>query len=360
MKLNSLKLNIENFQKITKANLEFSGLTIIKGDSSLGKSSIRRAIESVVYGGFKNENDESSGYVKLGAKESVINLEFDNNIVAITKSKTKNSYQVNGIELPKGGRGVPEEVQKLGYTPLNNNLSLNIAKQHSPLFIVGESEADITKNLNSVFKVQLFEVAISKILKYKRESETKETILLEAVTRVSKEVEELKALETLLTETIANETMLTMIEQHQVNVQEVVEITSVKEVLVSILRDTSNIIMIGDYLQSNRDYTYIKEAIDTLKQLVLEIDQYTLIDEHLYNEEIVKGAKDTIEVIKTIQHDLEAYEALISFQEDKVILNELKDDIEQSRVSLLEITNELSKYTCKSCKQVIYSDGHKH
>lgn len=360
MELNTLNLHIENFQKITKADLSFSGLTIIKGDSNLGKSSTRRAIESVVFGGFKNETDNSSGYVKLGAKESKIKLEFDNNSVELIRSKSKNVYVVNGKELPKGGRGVPEQIQELGYTPLSNSLNLNVAKQHSPLFIVGESETDITKNMNQVFKVQLFEVAVSKILKYKRESETKETVLLDTVERVTKEVEELTALEAILKEQVIAEEKLEMIEQHQTNVHTVGEITSVKEVLVSILRDTSNINMIDDYLQSTKESAYVKEAVDMLQELLLNLEQYDIVDEYLYNLEIVKEAKNTIDLIKAIQVDLIAYEALEAYEVDKETLEEIKEEIEQNRLSLLEITNELKKHTCNSCGQVIFKSNHSH
>ena len=150
-----LGLKISNFQSIKQAELNLGGFTMITGASNLGKSAVRRAFATALY------NDWSPSYIRHGNKETSITLTRDDNVIQIEKG-SKNTFVVNGTAYNKIGTAVPEEYEKLGWLPLETQgetYRLNIATQLEPLFMIGTTDSENTRILNSALKVDIFEEA---------------------------------------------------------------------------------------------------------------------------------------------------------------------------------------------------------
>lgn len=150
-----LGISISNFQSIKKAELNLGGFTMITGSSNLGKSAVRRAFATALY------NDWSPSYIRHGNKETSITLTRDDNVIQIEKG-SKNTFVVNGTAYNKIGTAVPEEYEKLGWLPLETQgetYRLNIATQLEPLFMIGTTDSENTRILNSALKVDIFEEA---------------------------------------------------------------------------------------------------------------------------------------------------------------------------------------------------------
>lgn len=349
-------LDIQNFQKITEAKINIKGFSIVRGESNLGKSSIARAIDSVVFGGYKGVTETKSGYLKKGAKECVISLNHNGNKITIVKSKTKNQYIINGIDLPKGGRGVPEQVRELGYRVLPNGVNLNVAKQHSPLFIIGETETDITKSINSVFKVQLFEVAISKILKNKKETAIKEALLEEQAKQTTIQIAKLEELECLLKTKQMVENDIDTLDEYEEDITKLKEYTETNSMLINIQSYIRRIDIINEYELNTVNMKILTEAVEPINAIINSLVKLEQIEDFIMDKEELIEANNTKANIDSTVELLSDIKDLYYYFTNKDTLEQIKQDKSDTDLSLLEITKKLRNYTCKSCKQIIYGN----
>lgn len=156
----SYNLNIRNFQGIRDLTFEVSGFTVLKGHSSAGKSSVRRALD------FLLRNNWDKSFLRKGETVCEVTLEAPGLKIDRKKSKKENSYAVtvNGetTNYDKIGTDVPDQFAGLGLTPLKAEdieSDLNIYRQRDRMFLVQYSAAERTKVLNTLFKVGKFETA---------------------------------------------------------------------------------------------------------------------------------------------------------------------------------------------------------
>lgn len=150
-----MKLQIRNFQSIEKADLDFSGFTVITGKSNLGKSAVRRALATLLY------NDWSPNYIREGKGETKLVLFSSDNKIEVHKGKN-NTFIVNDKSYSKIGNDVPDEYKDFGWTTLetqDKEYKLNIATQLEPLFMVGYTDVENTRIINSALQVDIFEEA---------------------------------------------------------------------------------------------------------------------------------------------------------------------------------------------------------
>ena len=174
------KLVIDNFQGIKHTELDLSGFVSIQGETSCGKSSIRRALAAVLF------NDWEASYLNNMSDKCVIALykyeltdgsEDDTNIEAyrattiIKYTRTANSVKYylkhndKEYNFDKPGAGVPAEIQEaIGITMLDcdkETYNIHISRQQTvePLFMIAFNEAQNTRILNRVFNVTKYEIA---------------------------------------------------------------------------------------------------------------------------------------------------------------------------------------------------------
>ena len=157
--INSIK--ISNFQAHRDTTVEFSdGLNIItakhsdsKG-SDIGKTSILRAISWIVNGrptGF----DFHSNWCGHGDKTEV-KIDFDNGYVGRWKSKSKNQWDCNGLELNATGQTVPSEV-----VDFVNWGDLNYQDQHDGAFLLSDTDGQVAKKLNELVNLDIIDKTIA-------------------------------------------------------------------------------------------------------------------------------------------------------------------------------------------------------
>lgn len=168
-------LNIQNFQSIQSLSLPVKGFTALVGKSNRGKSAIIRALRAILL------NEWSAGYVRAGEKETLISFEikektpyllalFPNlDIRKIFLSKPLNEYQIlledgSTLKYPKVGKGTPEKFEELNLanivTERDDTYNLNFQGQLDPLFLITNTEVELTSFINKIFDISRFEKAL--------------------------------------------------------------------------------------------------------------------------------------------------------------------------------------------------------
>jgi len=140
---NTLKVNLENFQSISKADLEFvQGINIIVGQSNSGKSAILRAIKGAVL----NPNG-SQRYIKNGEKQFKVNVEYEGNNISWTREGNKSpKYIINGEEYLKVGSSNLQDVcPKSGFVLDERGNLMNIESELELPFPFDKSNSELFK-----------------------------------------------------------------------------------------------------------------------------------------------------------------------------------------------------------------------
>ena len=155
-----MNLKILNFQSIKEIDLDISGFVVIIGKSNSGKSSIRRAINSLFF------NDWDKAFIRNGTKKTELLIEHES--ISIKLTKPNNSYEVNGDIFPKVGIKVPDEISNLGiklFETEAESVNLIAPSQLDPLFMIAYSDQINTRILNKIFNVQKYRLASAKAKK---------------------------------------------------------------------------------------------------------------------------------------------------------------------------------------------------
>lgn len=140
-------LHIKNFQSIKEQTLDFTGFTVICGKSDLGKSAIRRAIETILF------NDWQKSYSRVDTTSTKIEFAKDLDLrISCVKSKSDNSFTINDKHIAKINKEAPT-------LPLAFRQDLNISTQLEPMFMVAYKDTENTKILNSMFGIDKLETA---------------------------------------------------------------------------------------------------------------------------------------------------------------------------------------------------------
>jgi energy-coupling factor transporter ATP-binding protein EcfA2 len=154
------KTIIKDFQSIHEAEIEHGGLTVLTGQSDLGKSAIIRAMRLL------HRNSGALSDIRHGKSKLKVEQVFDDgNTISIEKAKTVNSYHVNDQTLAKIGRDVPEMVREILKTDelvLDKDLTcdLNFSGQFDPQFLLTESSTMVTKVISALSGIEIIYSAI--------------------------------------------------------------------------------------------------------------------------------------------------------------------------------------------------------
>ncbi|NDB58153.1 hypothetical protein EB001_06885 [bacterium] len=153
-----MKIKVENFQSISKAQVEVKGLTVITGQNNTGKSALARAITGVF------TNPRGNSFVRIGNPATSVEIEFDDgNNIKWSKGKNVNEYEVNGKLIQKVGTEVPDEVYLASkVTPVdvdNKEVYPQIAKQFQQVFLIDLPPSSLASALSNVDIIQQLEKA---------------------------------------------------------------------------------------------------------------------------------------------------------------------------------------------------------
>ena len=187
MKPSTYILDIQNFQSIENQTLTFNSFCCIVGRSDIGKSATRRALQSVLF----NEWDKS--FIRTNSKEAKISFKVkrdDNSIplsISTTKSSTKNEFSINNTHINKMGKDKPT-------LPLKISTELNFNTQFEPLFMVAYKDTENTRLLNSLFGIDVLELAQSLAQKDLRDIKSQVNQLKDKLTKERQDYDNTKSL----------------------------------------------------------------------------------------------------------------------------------------------------------------------
>ena len=147
---NITKLILKNFQQWKDGDIEFTkGLNVLMGDTECGKSTIFRAISSILTGKMPED------YIRKGTKGCEVELYFDDSSVfKRSRSKKDNIAVANENKYERVGKDIPFDYFKaLGNTSItfgDKKLSLCLYSQFEPHFFITLSDYDKSKLIGSI------------------------------------------------------------------------------------------------------------------------------------------------------------------------------------------------------------------
>jgi DNA repair exonuclease SbcCD ATPase subunit len=143
---------IRGFQSHEETTISFHpNLNCIIGATDSGKSSILRALRLVI------ENKPSgNSFIRNGFDTASVEVSFSDTTVSRNKGAT-NSYVIDGEVLKAFGQSVPDTVaNKLRIDP-----DLSIQKQSSPYFLLGNTESERAKLVDSFCDISLASLSVA-------------------------------------------------------------------------------------------------------------------------------------------------------------------------------------------------------
>lgn len=155
-----MKIALKNFQSISDAEVEIGPLTVLVGQSDVGKSAVIRALYLL------HRNQGGLELVKHGKSALEVTQVLDDGTkVAISKGRGLNTYKTSTATYAKVGREVPEAVSKLlGSQELvldkDQTLDLNFCRQFDAPFLLSDSTTVITKAVSSLSGINIIYAAM--------------------------------------------------------------------------------------------------------------------------------------------------------------------------------------------------------
>ena len=148
------KLVLRNFQAHKKCTIVFDPkITVVVGDSDVGKSAIIRALSWVIL----NRPDGDS-FINWNADTATAMLHVDGKVILRTRGKGGNHYQLDDTEFTAFGKGVPEKV-----TALLRTADINLQEQHASVFWFSESAGEVSRQLNAIINLSVIDDALGDI-----------------------------------------------------------------------------------------------------------------------------------------------------------------------------------------------------
>lgn len=149
------KLILSNFQQWKTGNIEFKpGLNILIGDTESGKSTLFRAIYSILTGKMPED------YIRKGTKGCEVKIKFsDDTYFRRIRNKKDNIADANGLIFERVGKDIPfEYFKRLGPTSIKfgtKELSLCSYSQFESHFFITLSDYDKSKLIGTICGIDI-------------------------------------------------------------------------------------------------------------------------------------------------------------------------------------------------------------
>lgn len=151
-----MQITIKNFQSIEDLTVTIpeGAFTCLVGQSNIGKSAIRRAIECVLY------NNSDASYIRNGTKICSVEILFDDKThIKWQRDEKSASYEINGNAFSKLSKTIPQPILDMGFKELEVNkekLNVQVASQFDNIFLLnmtGSKVTDVFSNLGNLNKI---------------------------------------------------------------------------------------------------------------------------------------------------------------------------------------------------------------
>lgn len=148
----TLKIDIENFQSITKASMEFDvGINLLSGSNNAGKSAVIRALRCVLTNPFPS----SKSFIQFGKHKARVSLNIEGYPEVIWERTPKKTEYIIGGELYSsvGRSGALDLIDSdLGFV-VHDKKILNIHDEYDYLFPFSYSDTELFALFESIFQI---------------------------------------------------------------------------------------------------------------------------------------------------------------------------------------------------------------
>lgn len=177
------KIEIKNFQSHKKTTLEFTGgVTSITGPSDVGKSAIIRALSWVL-----TNYPQGTDFIRNGARAAEVTLHIDGHVITRRRSKSENTYILNGTELKAFGQGVPDPIAEIV-----NVGDDNFQSQHDAPFWFSDTPGQVSRKLNAVVDLGVIDDSLAEINRKRTQARTRAEVLVDELGQVKEQRDRLK------------------------------------------------------------------------------------------------------------------------------------------------------------------------
>ena len=261
--MDTFNVNLNNFQSISDAELEFvEGLNLIVGQSNSGKTAILRAINSVV-------DNPSRGklYIKRGHKSTEVKINFEGKEFCWKRTPSDIEYVIDGEVFKKAGRNTLFDFEaNSGFVKDDEGNVMNIEGEWNLPFPFDRTPSELFKLFENIFCISDSAV-ILKSFKEEEGNTVKERLKLEdSLSRVNKKIEGLEE----LTQEIDTEDYMDKAEAFKKNLEQYKEL-SADLVKLKHSEEFSKINLdevvppteesVSSYVEAVKDYKFLRKVI---------------------------------------------------------------------------------------------------
>ena len=331
------RIKIEDFQSYQNIEIFPGQTTIIVGRNNSGKTAILRALRLVFF-----NHPDGSDFVRYGAKNATVEIEYDNHIIKRIKGK-QNIYELDGSVYSNFGKDVPQEIATiLGFSIIQvdrNSYELNYGSAHEAPFFVSETSATAGKIFSKLGEQVLGDLVLldksinasnSNIRKLSTESTVLEKQKTDTLDILSKYV---------LLDEIDLDSCEFLIQTYEKGIENLNYIYNIYDELVELEKS------IDFYSQlSDIDIEELEKEVFRLSDIQSTIYNLYKINDELYNLENSITGIESYSITEKDTNNLEnTYIEISNLSNFVSELRKLRDDLKDSDVSIDRANKSLEK-----------------
>ena len=360
MAKNIKTLELENFQQWKSGRIDFSnGLNVIVGDTECGKSTLFRAISSILTGKMPGDS------IRKGCKNTSVTLTFsDNTVFKRSRGNRDNIIEVDGTIYERVGKEIPSDYfVKLGNTSItfgDKKLSLCLYSQFDPHFFITLSDYDKSKLIGSICGIDIVDKVVDRVNKDIRQANSNIKFIAEQLDNDNKLLE-LKQPE-LDSKTLICNNLSNIVDNVNKSVDKLNKLVKINQELLSLDTLISECETNKNLSKRLLDTFNFKESIDLLTKLVTLKTQINDINYNIYNTNKYLEDKLYTFDVQSLKNKIDLLDDLVYCQESllklKLNISNLEHDLHANSIELDNLHKEkeelLSNYdTCPLCGSVI-------
>lgn len=359
---NNLKVTLENFQSISKGELEFTqGINIIVGQSNSGKSAILRAIKGAIL-----NTSGSQKYIKNGTKGFKVGMEYQGNSIEWSRTSKSPEYVINGEKYAKtGSSNLMDFLDNSGFTLDENKSLMNVESELELPFPFDKTNGELFK----LFEKNIFCISDSTTITKLIKSDEEETASKKdnAEYELSRLQNKLTAIEELEKEVDLNwlvskrgelANLATDIEKLQLDIQNLHGIISLGKVLSLGVPHIDQIPDLQNYISLLKDIETVEQirgvgnilsqSVPTASTPVVSVSEFIELKNNI--DELEKAEK-VISILSPLEAPTTRVisEEYTSLRSDISMLSRLKEQAQNIQIDIAEKRKEIEKLeTAKS------------
>ena len=355
-----VSLILHNFQQWKSGNITFTkGLNILVGDTECGKSTLFRAISSILTGKMPED------YIRKGCKDTSVELKFsDKTVFKRRRSNKENIICSNNTVYERVGKEIPSQYFiDLGPTSItfgDKKQSLCLYSQFDPHFFITLSDYDKSKLIGSICGIDIVDKVVDRVNKDIRQANSNIKFITEQLDNDNKLLE-LKQPE-LDNKTLICNNLSNIVDNVNKSVDKLNKLVKINQELLSLNTLISECETNKNLFKRILDTFNFKESIDLLTKLVTLKTHISDINFNIYS--INKNIEDKLYTfdIQSLKNKINLLDDLVYCQEAllklKLNISNLEHDLHANSIELDNLHKEkealLSDYdTCPLCGSVI-------